>query len=180
MKKFSIFIAIIIVTVSVGGYFYFFKNMNTENLSSDKSEVSTDTLQYKNIERSFTLEYPRDLKYKDTDEGDTTHTIVFSDDTGDKSFQIFFTPYLGDQITQSRILKDVSSGKFTQPIDIVINGSIRAIVFFSTIDVGEMREVWFLHDGYLFQVTTYRDLDEWLAKIMETWEFYQTTSAGGR
>jgi hypothetical protein len=33
------------------------------------------------------------------------------------------------------------------------------------------REIWFIHDGFLYEVTTYKELDSWLATIMQTWQF---------
>ena len=37
--------------------------------------------------------------------------------------------------------------------------------------MGDTREVWFVHGGYLFEVNTYKDLDSWLSQIMQTWVF---------
>ena len=36
---------------------------------------------------------------------------------------------------------------------------------------GASREVWFVHKGFLYEVTTYKALDSWLASIMLTWKF---------
>jgi hypothetical protein len=35
----------------------------------------------------------------------------------------------------------------------------------------DTREVWFIHGGLLYEVTTYKQLDSWLAQIMQTWQF---------
>jgi hypothetical protein len=37
--------------------------------------------------------------------------------------------------------------------------------------MGDARELWFIRDGYLYEVTTYKPLDTWLADIMKTWQF---------
>jgi hypothetical protein len=37
--------------------------------------------------------------------------------------------------------------------------------------MGDTREVWFIHGGFLYEVTTYKQLDSWLAPIMQTWQF---------
>ncbi len=181
MKKNIIYVGVIILII-LGSVYFFIRSSNLQKNSLDGGITSSEnagTLQYKNIERGFTLEYPKELTYKDFDEGDTTHTIVFEDKDGEKGFQIFFTPYYGTQITQSRILKDISGGTFTEPVDIIINGSIHALAFFSASDAGELREIWFIQDGYLYEVTAYKQLDEWLAGIMKTWSFYQVSPAGG-
>jgi len=138
--------------------------------------VPVDWLEYQNTVRQFSLHVPPELVMKEYDEGDGTYTIVFEEtlpqsSTLRKSFQIFFTPYLGDTITQSRILKDVPTGKFTTPIEVVIGGNVHALVFSSTGLLGEMSEAWFVHNGYLYEVTTYAQLDAWLAQILSTWRF---------
>jgi hypothetical protein len=37
--------------------------------------------------------------------------------------------------------------------------------------MGDTREIWFIHGGFLYEVTTYKQLDSWLAPIMQTWQF---------
>ena len=37
--------------------------------------------------------------------------------------------------------------------------------------IGHTREVWFIHNGFLYEVTTYKEIDEWLGSIMQTWKF---------
>ena len=130
-----------------------------------------DWPEYRNTVRGFSLRHPPELVVAEYDEGDGTYTLVFEDAAGEKSFQIFFTPYLGDTITQSRLLTDVPSGQFTKPVEIVIGGNTHALAFFSTGLLGEMGVVWFLHGGYLYEVTTYANLDSWLPPILSTWRF---------
>ena len=66
---------------------------------------------------------------------------------------------------------DIPDGKIIEPVDIVIGEGITALAFFSNSKLGELREVWFIHDGYLYQLTTYKEWDEWLANIMKSWKF---------
>lgn len=197
IPKIKIIILVAIVAVAVAGtygYFFFVSPSSGNDLtliekSSPVAEYSDtvsataqvdqtqkaaeETYEYRNTARGFSLAFPQGLSLKEYDEGDGTYTIVFEDAAGEKGFQIFFTPYLGDGITQSRILKDVPSGKFTAPVEIVIAGGTHALAFFSTGPFGEMREVWFLHGGFLFEVTAPKEFDEWLASIMQTWRFFK-------
>ena len=181
LRKIKIIISVGIV-VLVCMYFAFVvlnKEKNTSLNTSDpsvvvKEEVTTpkNNSEYKNTSQNFTIQYPENLAVKDFDEGEGTHTITFKSADEEESFQIFFTPYFGDAITRSRMLKDIPSGKFTDPVEIIFGDNIRGLVFFSTSDIGDMREVWFIHKGYLFEVTTYKELDTWLAEIMNTWKFF--------
>ena len=55
--------------------------------------------------------------------------------------------------------------------EIDIDG-VRATAFFGQNPImGDTREIWFTHGGYLFEVETYWFLDGWLAGIMKTWRF---------
>jgi hypothetical protein len=38
-------------------------------------------------------------------------------------------------------------------------------------DLGPDQELWFTHDGYLFEVTTYPTLGPWLTPIIDTIRF---------
>jgi hypothetical protein len=178
MNKFvpTVFIGVIIVF----GIWFFYSNDKdeikiNEQLEGDKKEEDSQTLdgdkKYINTDRGFSLVYPKDLNFEEVKEGGTRRTLVFSDKAEEKSFQIYFTPYDLEYITQSKILEDVSSGRFTQPTEVVINGKIKALVFFSTTNFGEMREIWFIHKGYLYEITTFKELDLWLSEILKTWEF---------
>ncbi len=163
--------------------FFLFQNHKEETVEDNKideikleegskvSDQNPDTKKYTNTFRRFSLEYPKEMTFEEINEGGLRRTVLFSDKNSEKSFQIYFKPYDGEQIMQSTILGDVSSGKFTQPTEVVINQKIKALIFFSTTNLGEMREIWFIHDRYLYEITTYKELDLWLSEILKTWEF---------
>lgn len=37
--------------------------------------------------------------------------------------------------------------------------------------LGDTREVWFIRNGYLYEVTTLKPLEGWLQDIVQTWKF---------
>jgi hypothetical protein len=79
--------------------------------------------------------------------------------------------YNQPQITQQRFLMDEPSGVMNAPANITIDGA-SATEFLSTNPaMGSSREIWFLHGGYLYEVTTSQPLDSWLLQIMQTWQF---------
>ena len=124
--------------------------------------------------RGLSVEVPGELEIKSFDEGGGAETVVFQHPTDQLGFQIFILPYKGEQITEDRILKDIPSGVVKDPQEVVIGkrGDIRAMAFVSENPImGETREVWFIHDGYLYEVTTYLSYDEWIADIMDTVSF---------
>ena len=37
--------------------------------------------------------------------------------------------------------------------------------------IGDTYEVWFIRDGLLYEVSTYKQLEPWLNGILSTWQF---------
>lgn len=125
----------------------------------------------------FSLEYPEDLILERFKEGEGAETIVFQGAKareGEKlGFQIFISPYGEDEVlTKERILEDVPGAVIDDAIEVILGDGTQALLFWSeSSEVGRTREVWFVHSGQLYEITTYADLDEWLANILSTWSF---------
>lgn len=127
----------------------------------------------------FSLIVSDDLAIARYSEGQATETILIepkdgNEDLSQPRFQMFVTPYLENIITEDRIKKDISSGVVQEPTEIKIgaNRNIPALMFKSSDPVlGDTREVWFLQNGYLFEVTTSLQHDAWLAHILDTLQF---------
>ena len=125
---------------------------------------------YRSLLLHFELTYP-DTLTKRVFSNANTSTFTFEEDEGDKGFQIFVVPYKGDTVSEERFKMDVPSGVYLEPKDIVIDGA-RGVAFYSKGPIlGDTREVWFIHEGFLYEVTTAKVLDSWLAEIMSTWHF---------
>ena len=119
----------------------------------------------------FSLPYPQDLTVEEYKETGNALTVTFEDDASGNAFEVYVTPYSGTQISAARFHTDEPSGIEQEPTDITIAG-VRATMFFGNNPVmGDTREVWFIHGGYLYEVTTYKALDQWLAGIMRGWKF---------
>jgi hypothetical protein len=132
-------------------------------------DEASPTYVYTNPAYHFSLSFPKELAVTEYAEKGGGRTITFeeSDKVG---FQVFIIPYPGTQIAQSRINLDTRGSAEGRPLQAVI-GNMPALLFFSKDPLlGRLREVWFLHDGYLYEVTTYDELDSWLAGIMKTWK----------
>jgi hypothetical protein len=126
---------------------------------------------YKNPQYHFTLAYPKELSVQEYAENGGGRTITFQNAANDKGFQIFITPYTGTQIDQKRFIMDEPSGVRNQPTSVVIDGTTATMFFGSNTVMGDTREVWFIHGGFLFEVTTYKPQDAWLGQIMQSWKF---------
>lgn len=128
-------------------------------------------VEYVNEEYRFSFYHPPELQIEEFDEGEGAVTIRFQDPSTKAGFQVFITSYAEQEITPERFALDVPSGVIKEPTDVLIDG-YRGTMFLSQHTLlGETREVWFMRGGNLFEVTTYKQLDPWLAQIMSTWKF---------
>ena len=152
-----------------------------ENASSTLgAEVAVSTLQtrvgpagqkeYANTTNGFSFFYPEELSVREYSEAGNSHSISFENDDGSKAFQMYITPYTDSQITLARMQADTRNTASGDPQEIVLQNGTHALTFWSDGGpLGKMREVWFIHKGKLYEVSTYADLDAWLSEIMSTW-----------
>lgn len=134
--------------------------------------VDTKNARYTNKFYGFSILYPIDLTQKEFDEGNDAMTIVFQKPDEERGFQIFIVPFSGEQITQERIRSDLNGSPLNNAQEIILPGNIRAVHFESeSATLGETSEVWFIHNGFLYEFTTYKPLDSMLAEVMQTLTF---------
>lgn len=127
--------------------------------------------EYRSDTHHFSILYPKELKAQFFDEKNSTITVTFETSSQDKGFQIFATPYNLPQVSQERFAMDVPSGVMLEPTEVLVGGA-PAMMFFSTDALmGETREVWFIHNSILYEITTQKANDAWLSQIMKSWEF---------
>ena len=143
----------------------------TSATSSDATIVQPSTTEYDSPTYHFKLLYPSDFTVNEYDEDDGSHTTTFEGASPGDGFQISVRPYTSSYITPERFKTDDPSGVMLQAQDIAIDGAPAKIFFGKNNQMGETREVWFIHGGFLYEVTTYKALDSWLGDIMITWKF---------
>ncbi len=123
----------------------------------------------------FSFQYPKDFTATKFREGEDGDTILIQKKDGKSGFQIFISPF--DEpgpLTKERILRDLPDLKIESAENRVLKNGIPALIFFSEEpSLGRTREIWFVKNGSLYQVTTTVDLDGLVAQIMATWKFVQ-------
>ena len=129
--------------------------------------------EYQSATYRFSLLYPENLSIKEYDEGRGAGTVTFQDASRGEGFQIFIAPYREKQITEERFLLDNPSGAMEEPVEGLLDGALASMFFSTDPLLGDTREIWFIKDGYLYEVTTLKVLDKWLEGAMLTWRFIQ-------
>jgi len=199
-KNFKIVAGATVLTLLIGGVvsFAFYLKGRTGELKAQQAQASLvlklkDTpislgegyVRYANGEYGFYFEYPKDLEVNTFDEGGGAKTITFRKEKEKKGLQIFITPIAinvksqsGEQISRNpvlsreQVIKDNPTAVVEEPLEVIFGDNTRGLLFWgSDLSIGKTREVWFIFDSYLYEVTTYADFDQELAKIMSTWRF---------
>ncbi len=175
MKIRGILFLIIVTALIVAGWYFAKSNPPPQNEQAaavaTAENANTVNGVYTSSRFHFSLVLPQDMVAKEYDEGEGSGTVVFEDASKEHVFQVFITPYEDTQITPERFKLDTPSGVRTDEQEITIDG-VKAVAFFSEHSLlGETREVWFINRGFLYEVTTYKSLDDWLSQIMTTWKF---------
>lgn len=127
--------------------------------------------EYRSDAYRFSLLYPQELAVAERQEGGNAITVTFQNVERAEGFQIFIVPYGEVQVSEERFRQDVPSGVRENLTNIVVDGATGAAFYSATPALGDTREVWFVHSGFLYEVTTLKPLNVWLDGIIQTWKF---------
>jgi hypothetical protein len=120
----------------------------------------------------FSIIYPDNLTEQTYPEAAGGATFTFENDANILGFQVYVTPFSGSQITDDRFKQDDPSGVRDNLQNITVDGAVGASFFGSDKALGDTAEIWFLHGGYLYEVTTLKPTASLLNSAMQTWKFY--------
>lgn len=140
-------------------------------VSAPKQSPPPNSKIYQSATYGFSLYYPNTLSMSVHSVGGNSAVILFQNKAAQEGFQVFVTPYSDPKITQQRFQMDEPSGIMSDPQNITIDRAAATEFFSTNSGMGASREVWFLHGGYLYEVTAPQALDSWLLSILETWQF---------
>jgi hypothetical protein len=129
------------------------------------------TKEYQNTTYHFSLFYPQELTVATFDEGGGATTITFQNVETAQGFQIFIVPYSESQVNEKRFKQDEPSGVRESLTNITVDGATAAAFYSTNAALGATREVWVVHGGFLYEMTTLKSLDTWLGSIIQTWKF---------
>ena len=137
-------------------------------------------VEYKNDRFGFSLQYPQEFTVEIFADYKDTETIVIQREDGKRAgFQIFVSWY-GEELRKERILNDLGILPHLENLrEITIGDRLPAFAFNSRdASIGKTKEVWFSHNSYLYQITTYAHFSDELDQILTTWRFEICAQAG--
>lgn len=142
--------------------------------SSTPETISVDAQwnKYANSAFKFSLHVPKEFsEAREYEESGGAMSATFQNPATGKGFQIYVTPYAEDYITPERLRLDVPSGVVEDQVEVIIDG-VRATLFSSKNSImGQTKELWFINEGFLYEIVIYKDLEEQFSEIMQTWQF---------
>jgi len=152
-------------------------SVSTTTTTSDSAQsVPSGYSTYASIPYHFSLSYPNDLAVKEYDEGDGAQTITFQDVHSPEQasgFELFVTPYSGSQVTQDRFLGDEPSGVRNNVQSVSVDGASGAAFESLNATLGDTYEIWVIHGGFLYELTTLKALAPLLNTVAAAWKFSQ-------
>jgi len=137
-----------------------------------KRSVPPGFVEYARQNYHFSILLPETVTIKEQGgTGGEPLMLVVQDPSTGYGFQIYAFPYNLQTITEERFKIDEPSGVMKSPQDVKVAGA-KGTMFISTAPpVGEIREIWFINQGIMYEVTTALTFDDWVRPIMGTWEF---------
>ncbi len=140
-------------------------------ISKQAPPPPTHTERYHNDKYGFEYWHSPQAKVTEYDEGSGATTIVHENFERVRGMQIFILPYAEATISEERFRADVPSGVRENVENTTLDG-IPAVTF-NSFDpaLGETREIWVIHNGFLYEITTMRGVGNWFTPIIQSWNF---------
>jgi len=196
----TILILLVLIGVWAWNYFDFAKYFRAENeVASSAEQVFEPSLEFEKskeiIEQAeaqadqgifthptlgFTFSYPKEYKVGGFVEDAATQTILVQpkDESAaglpdNAGFQIYINPFDEDiELDPARILQDIPDLKIAAPQKVALDG-VNGVAFISDNPAfgGKSREIWIVHGGYIYQISSYLEFSPWLEQIVGTWKW---------
>ena len=183
--KISLIITVIIFLTGAGVFWYFqgpAQNLEVQPPSSS-TPIPSLTQTYTDSAQHFSFNYPEGYSVREVSGDDTSRVLIIENTstaalpTEAGGIQIIITPdYPDPSITVETIHEAIPDMKVENPQSFPV-GANSGLAFQSDNSAfgGASREVWFVYNGFLYQISTYAESDELLKKIFETWTFFESS-----
>lgn len=176
-KQVVLVLVISAVLLLVYGVYHYAKKNGGTNTSSSSGQTE-GTLPYLHGDNSFSFRFPDDLKFTNSAEdvnGETQETVIFTSNDNNRGFQIFIAPFDSksdfsiEDVKGSNPELEISDSK-----NLAIGGE-KAISFISKIKGSnfDTLEIWFTHQGKIYQISTYPNFKGELLDILPSWKWQE-------
>jgi len=122
----------------------------------------------------FSFNYPKDLAVTEMREGSSSF-ITINDKSLTQGIQIMITPYGTDygEITEAAIKNDIPDILIEEAKAVEPAPEEKGLAFTSNNEDfgGRSREIWFVHDGFLYQLSTYNSMAGSMEELFGSWKF---------
>ena len=139
-----------------------------------QEQKTPKVLSYLHGNNTFRLMYEGNMKFSNLfqrEGAQETETVIFSSPEKNKGFQIFIAEYENTApLTIETIALQNKNLDIFDPGAIDVNGE-QGVVFLSA-EKGtptNTREIWFTHQGKIYQVSTYPDYGEKVMEMLTSW-----------
>ena len=191
MNKKHIIISIIIATlVFVVFYFGKDKNQTDENIGlnfeleqTEEATARIDEIKevvivpedvYLHQNPNFSFQKPKGFTIGEIEEADGGKSIIVQNTNTGLGFQIVVSTVDEDIniLTESRIRQDLPSLVIDKPQKIQINSGEGLAFVSQNPAFWRSREIWFVHNRFLYQMSTYIESEALLQKVLNTFQIY--------
>ena len=172
--KFVLIIVVLVIGALIlwrnGGVGFSFSNDLPAEIKAQFGEAKT----YQPEGSNFTVVSPEKLKVTEVpiDGVENGKRIIAESTEGKSGFEVVVLPF--DEtapLTRERILQDVPDMVIKNEKTIRV-GNIEALSFESTDEsLGATAEIWFNHNGFIYEARTYLEFGKTMKEILGSWKF---------
>ncbi len=159
----------LVILVGVFSYQYIFISSNTSTLPELVSGAAEAGEEYINEQYGFSFILPKGFSVREL-----PGVVVVENNDAD-GVQIVITALEEDiyNLTLERIQADLPGITIEEPEELELEGGRTGLAFKSDNEAfdGASREVWFVFDSRLYQISTYERLGPLLGELGSTWTF---------
>ncbi len=172
IKNWKLKIALPVLILLLGCVAYYIYSGSSSEPEETPFKVPVLNQKYENAKHGFGLTMPEGFTSRESS-ANGSDTIVFENAKAE-GIQIVISPYDDIKIlTKAMIESDIPDMQVLDPQPVEIGNANTGLAFRSDNDAfnGKSREVWFVFNRELYQISTYERLDELLQKMFATWTF---------
>lgn len=181
IKNYKLEIGLLLLTLILSTFYFLPRSAPTSDGSGSQTSSTPIpeyqyTQDYSDPTYNFSFKYPEGFTVTvvpSAEEGQGETVLIESSDNK-VGVQIIISPYGSDaDITAEMIARDIPELKISDAQPVEIGPSRKGLAFMSDNPAfsGKSREVWFVFNKNLYQISAYAENDEFLKKMFSTWQF---------